>query len=202
MQKKTRIIYISTDAVFSSNQHKASEDDCPYPQSTYGKSKELGEFFLINSKVDFTIVRTTIVGLNFDSSKVGFVEWIINSAKRNEEISLFDDVLFNPIAIWDLAEQLEIILNSGSAYSRKILHIAGKESYSKYQFGMELLRKLSLPVAQVRKGSIKNMEDRAKRSADQSLDCGYYESLSRIKLPSLEETIETIRENLKHYEKY
>ena len=201
IQKETKIIYISTDAVFSSDTHMASEKDCPNPQSIYGKTKELGEFFLLNSEVDFSIVRTTIVGLNLDSSRVGFVEWIINSAKGNEEISLFDDVLFNPIAIWDLAEQLGCILNSGSAYSRKILHIAGKEPISKYQFGIELLRKLNLPVEQVRKGSIKDMPDRAKRSTDQSLNCSYYEYLAKIELPNLEKTIGAIKENLEHYEK-
>lgn len=199
---ETKIIYISTDAVFSSQLHMASEKDCPRPENVYGKSKELGEFFLLNSEVDYTIVRTTIVGLNFNPSKVGFVEWILNSAKKKEEINLFDDVLFSPITIWDLAEQLENILNSGSAYSRKTLHIAGKEPCTKYQFGMELLKRLDLPIEQVRKGSIKDMEGRAKRSTDQSLDCSYYQSLAKNKLPDLDTTTKTIKENLEHYEKY
>ena len=201
-KSRAKIIYISTDAVFSSQVSKATERDCPRPENIYGKSKELGEFFLLNSEADYTIVRTTIVGLNFNPSKVGFVEWIINSAVRNEEITLFDDVLFTPITIWDLAKELKNIISTGSDYSRKTLHIAGKETCTKYRFGVELLRKLNLPVQQVRKGSIKDMEERAKRSTDQTLNSGYYESVAKTRLPDLEKATETIKENLVHYEKY
>ena len=41
-----KIIYISTDAVFPSKLNLAKESDCVYPENVYGKSKELGEFFL------------------------------------------------------------------------------------------------------------------------------------------------------------
>lgn len=197
-----KIIYISTDAVFASETHMATEKDCPKPQSMYGKSKELGEFFLLNSEVDFTIIRTTIVGLNFDPSKAGFVEWIINSGKIKEEIGLFDDVLFSPISIWDLSEQIENIIESFSKYSRKILHIAGRDACTKYQFGISLLKNLNFPVEQVKRSSIKEMKGRAKRSTDQSLDCSFYQILSNTKLPDLEDTVKKITQNYRHYEKH
>ena len=69
-----KIIYISTDAVFSSRLHMAKEIDSPSPENIYGKSKELGEFFLLNSNRDYLILRTTIVGLNVYRDKKGFVE--------------------------------------------------------------------------------------------------------------------------------
>ena len=56
-----KIIYISTDAVFPSYIHMANEEHCVSPENVYGKSKELGEFFLdtsVNRK--YTIIRTTI----------------------------------------------------------------------------------------------------------------------------------------------
>ena len=63
------IIYISTDAVFPSSLHMAKHTDCTQPESVYGKSKELAEFFLLNSDRKYTIIRTTIVGLNENKSK-------------------------------------------------------------------------------------------------------------------------------------
>ena len=45
----TRIIYISTDAVFLIFSHLSKESDLTCVSNVYGKSKELGEFFLINS---------------------------------------------------------------------------------------------------------------------------------------------------------
>ena len=70
-----KIMYVSTDAVFSSSLHMAKEIDCSSPENVYGKSKELGEFFLLNSNRDYLILRTTIVGLNAYRDKEGFVEW-------------------------------------------------------------------------------------------------------------------------------
>lgn len=189
-----KIIYISTDAVFPSKLHLAQEKDCVDPENVYGKSKELGEFFLLNSNRKFTVVRTTIVGLNENPSRQGFVEWIINSVVEKQKIGLFDDVLFTPIAIWDFAKELEFLMRTDSI-SSEILHIAGSEVISKYDFGIALLAKLGLDKDAVNKTSISSMPDRAKRCADQSLDCTLYQEKYQRNLPNLEETVETIKNN-------
>ena len=41
-----------------------NEYDSVNPKNIYAKSKELSEFFLLNSKRNFLIIRTTIVGLS------------------------------------------------------------------------------------------------------------------------------------------
>ncbi len=189
-----KIIYISTDAVFSSSLHMAKEKDCVCPENVYGKSKELGEFFLLNSDRDYLIVRTTIVGLNENKNKSGFVEWILNSSKGGEKINLFDDVLFNPISIWELTEELGYLI-SNNLISSEVIHIAGNQLCTKYEFGKILLEELKLPIEKVERGSINSFKDRAKRAADQSIDCTYYENKYNRKLPSLIETITSIKNN-------
>jgi dTDP-4-dehydrorhamnose reductase len=187
-----KIIYISTDAVFSSGLHLAKEKDCVFPENVYGKSKELGEFFLLNSDRDYSIVRTTIVGLNENKNKSGFVEWIINSAKKGEQINLFDDVLFNPISIWELTEELDYLI-SNNLISSEVIHIAGNQICTKYEFGKLLLDELKLPFQKVERGTIMTYKNRAKRATDQSLDCTYYQNKYKRKLPSLIETVTTIK---------
>ena len=187
-----KIIYISTDAVFPSSLHLANEKDCTYPENVYGKSKELGEFFLLNSDRDYAIVRTTIVGLNENKNKTGFVEWIINSSRNNEYISLFDDVVFNPISIWDLASEIKYLISNDKILS-EILHIAGNDFCTKYEFGKQLLEELKLPTKKVFKGSIKAFKDRVKRCSDQSMNCEYYQDTYKRRLPSLLKTIESIK---------
>lgn len=187
-----KIIYISTDAVFPSRLHMAKETDCPSPESIYGKSKELGEFFLLNSERNFTIVRTTIVGFNNYRNSQGFLEWIINSVHSNEEISLFDDVLFTPITIWDLIKEIDFILDKG-LYEEKVLHIAGGEACTKYAFGIAMLEALSLSTDSIKKGYISSFEDRAKRSNDQTLSTDFYQKKFLRELPSLTKTIESIK---------
>ena len=193
--KEVKIIYISTDAVFPSSLHLANETDCVYPENVYGKSKELGEFFLKTSKDrEYTIIRTTIVGLNINKNKSGFVEWIINSAKNNENLGLFSDVLFTPISIWGLTKEIEFLIKTNNINSETI-HIGG-ELCTKYKFGEELLKELNISRRRLVKSSILSFKDRAKRSTDQSLDSSFYEKKYMRTLPSLAQTINTIK---KHY---
>lgn len=190
--EEVKIIYISSDAVFPSKTHLAKETDCVFPESVYGKSKELGEFFLQTSNRNYLIVRTTIVGLNLNKKKSGFVEWIINSSKKKESINLFDDVVFNPISIWDLVNELLFLINNDEI-SREILHISGSSFCTKYEFGIALLKELDITTGNVVKGSIKELVSRAKRSTDQSMDCSYYQNKHSRTLPSLKDTVQQIK---------
>lgn len=197
--ENVKIIYISTDAVFPSKLHLAKESDAVFPENVYGKSKELGEFFLINSDREYLIIRTTIVGLNENKNKSGFVEWIINSLKNNESIGLFSDVIFTPISIWDLASELKYLINT-DAISAEILHIAGAEICTKFEFGMALAEALELNTGGIQKSEISAFKERAKRCSDQSFDCTYYQEKYNRKLPDLKETILSIKKQ--YHEEY
>jgi dTDP-4-dehydrorhamnose reductase len=191
-----KIIYISTDAVFSSSLHLAKELDCVSPENVYGKSKELGEFFLKTSiDRNYTIIRTTIFGLNLNTNKTGFAEWIINTAKERKELGLFTDVLFSPISIWDLANEIEFLIKTDNINSES-LHIAGAIC-TKFEFGYKLLDKLNISTKTLSKSLISSYKDRAKRSNDQSLDSSYYSEKYQRELVSLDQTILKLKE---HYE--
>ena len=191
-EKHVKIIYISTDAVFPSSLHLAKETNCVFPENVYGKSKELGEFFL-NTSIDrnYTIIRTTIVGLNINKQKSGFVEWIINTAKENQELGLFTDVLFTPISIWSLANEIRFLIESNNINS-EILHIGG-ELCTKYEFGRKLLESLNISTDKLKKSSILSFKDRAKRCIDQSLDSSFYQKKYNRVLPNLNNTINTLK---------
>lgn len=200
-KEDVKLIYISTDAVFPSKIHLAKELDCVFPENIYGKSKELGEFFILSSHRNCLIVRTTIVGMNMFRDKSSFVEWIINSNKNDEEITLFDDVLFTPISIWDFIEEIKFII-SLKEYSLKIVHVAGNEICTKYKFGKLLLEEFSLKSNKVKKGSINVFADRDKRSNDQTLDCSYYQEKFNRKLPTLSDTIKSIKKKYDNEKRY
>lgn len=192
--ENVKLIYISTDAVFPSKLHMAKEVDAVCPENVYGKSKELGEFFLRSSNRKYSIVRTTIVGLNENKNKSGFVEWIINSAQKKSPIDLFSDVLFNPISIWDLSKEL-LYLIENDKLSCETLHITGTSACTKYDFGIALLKELGISNLNIREGSINKLADRAKRCNDQTMDNSFYEMKYGRVLPDLKKTILTIKKN-------
>ena len=193
-KKNVKIIYISTDAVFSNKISMAKENDLTNPESIYGKSKELGEQYLINSNRKFIIIRTTIVGLNKFKNPEGFVDWIIKSSINKEKIKLFQDVIFNPISVWDLTKEILFLIKK-SDFTNKIFHISGDQLITKYKFGIKLLKELNLPSDKIKKGKIINFEMRAKRSNDQSLDCSLYKNLYNRKLPKIDLTMINIKKN-------
>tara|TARA_B110000003_G_scaffold247928_1_gene259294 strand:+ start:12672 stop:13556 length:885 start_codon:yes stop_codon:yes gene_type:complete len=190
--QSVKFIYISTDAVFPSSLNYANENDSISPENIYGKSKELGEFFIKRAlNRSYTIIRTTIVGVNEFSNKTSFVEWILNSVNANKKIGLFSDVLFSPISIWNLSFQINYLIDSKNINS-ETLHISG-EACSKYKFGLELLKAFNIDSSKVKKSSILNFKKRAKRSQDQSLNSNLYKRKYKMDLPNLSTTISEIK---------
>lgn len=184
-----KLIFISTDAVFPYQTHLATENSPTGAENIYGRSKEYGESFIKNSAGNSYIVRTTIVGKNINTHKQGFVEWIIKSIRKGNYIKLFNDVFFTPISIWHLANELEWVITNDVP---KILHISGSEIMTKYEFGHRLCQELGLDTSLIKIGSIDNVQFRAKRAKDQTLDSSFYMSISKHNLPNLEETIEIL----------
>ncbi len=185
----SRLIFISSDAVFPDGIHLASEKEQTSPKNVYGESKEAGENYIKEVSGAHLVIRTTIVGKNINPSKRGFVEWIVNSVKDGKEITLFDDVLFTPITIWHLANELEWILGSDIS---GIVHIVGEEPISKYDFGRKICEGLWLDTSLIKKGSIDGVHFNAKRSKDQTMDSGYYQQISNQVLPNMDQTILSI----------
>jgi len=190
----TKLIFISTDAVFPDGIHLASEKEHTSPKNVYGESKEAGEKYIKDSSGDHIAIRTTIVGKNINPSYQGFVEWIVNSIKDGKEITLFDDALFTPITTWHLANELEWIMENNIS---GIIHVVGKEPISKYDFGRKICEGLGLDTTMIKKGRIDDVNFLAKRSKDQTMDSGYYQSISNRPLPSVDETVDII---VKHFQ--
>ena len=191
-----KLIFISSDAVFPDGLHLASEKDGTAPENVYGKTKETGEKYITNFGMFHVAVRTTIIGKNINPSYQGFVEWIVNSVKNGKDITLFNDTLFTPITTWHLADELEWVINNKTL---GIIHIAGNEVVSKYEFGKKVCAGLGLDTNLIHRGSIDNIDFRAKRSKDQTMDSGYYQGLSHRTLPSLADTMELIIQHFKEF---
>jgi dTDP-4-dehydrorhamnose reductase len=193
---EAKLIYISSDAVFPDGIHMATEKDHTSPQNVYGKTKETGERYIKEISGDHIAIRTTIVGKNINSSYQGFVEWIVTSVKNGKEITLFDDVLFTPISTWHFKSELEWIMANDIS---GIVHVVGGEAISKYDFGRKICLGLGLGTSLIHKGSIYNTNFNAKRSIDQTMDSGYFRSISNRTSHSMRDTVDIIA---KHFQEF
>ena len=185
---KAKIIFISSEAVFPLNTEDATEETSTGAVTVYGKSKELGEKYIEKYSCG-TVIRTTIVGRNVNNPGKSLAEWIVSSLKNNQPITLFDDVWFTPISIWQLGDALEWVVENQTP---SILHIGGAQKVTKYQFGFELAKALDLPTSLIKKGKLLEAGFIASRSNKTSLNSKLYEQLSGNKLPSFSEIIESV----------
>ena len=105
-----------------------SEKDIPNPVNIYGKSKLIGENYITKNIKKHCIIRTTPVLINLNPSKEKFVEWIVNSLKNNKKIDLFKDVIFSPISVLRLVDEIEWIIENNIS---GLWHIVGNTQLNK-----------------------------------------------------------------------
>ncbi len=99
-----KMVYISTDYVFSGEGDKPWEVDDPVrPLNTYGRSKLAGEMVVQSFLEKYFIVRTSwVVGQHGNN----FVKTMLKLAETHKELSVVDDQIGSPTFTMDLAPLL------------------------------------------------------------------------------------------------
>jgi len=129
---RTRLIYLSTDYVFDGKTGQYRDTDTPNPTTNYGKTKFLAEQALLNSDIDFKILRTAAV-----MGKGGiFFDWLIHKLTCEKSVSMYDNVFFSPTPLTFLTEMVATILENYNPVSQKILHVVGEKRFNRYQFAL------------------------------------------------------------------
>jgi dTDP-4-dehydrorhamnose reductase len=187
---KTRYLFVSSDAVFGDSDIERFETSPANPSTIYGKTKLKAEQSIKQLSSNYIILRTTIVG--FSPRRTSLTDWIINNVKSNENLSLFDDVYFNPISIFDLSLEIEYLIENFEKNSNQILHVSGSEKVTKYQFGELLVEKLQMPTANISKSSLRDFKLKGNRVYNQFLEVENYQKKTSRPLPNLAQTVNTL----------
>ncbi len=183
------LIHISTDQVYDSPGY-SMEDDIQL-KNTYALSKYAGE--LAASKVPSTIFRTNFFGKSSIASRLSISDWILDSLRKNIPITVFDDVIFNPLALDTLTAMLIL------AIERRIdgvFNLGSRGAISKADFAFTLAKVYGLSSASLSCGSIQNADLFAFRPRDMSMDCTRFELAFDVKLPTILEEISHLNRNL------
>lgn len=134
-QIKAKVLHFSTDYVFSGEKRSPYlEEDVPSPSTVYGKSKLLGEEFLLSEAKDSCIIRTSWL---FGFRGKNFVKTMVDQLQKKEEVQVVFDQTGRPTFCDDLAEAaLSLLPYSG------IFHFANDKILSWYDFTKLILDKL------------------------------------------------------------
>ena len=130
-ETKSRVIFISTDFVFDGINGPYKEGDIPNPVNYYGSSKLAAEKAIMESGVDWTIVRTIlVVGKTEKDQRQNILSWVKEKLEKKENIKVVDDQVRTPTFVDDLAEGILLVIEKNA---KGIFHLAGKDTLTPYQ---------------------------------------------------------------------
>ncbi|NJE09267.1 dTDP-4-dehydrorhamnose reductase [Thermococcus sp. M39] len=161
-------VYISTDYVFDGTKGEPyTEEDAPNPLNVYGLSKYAGEIFTRNYSRKYYIIRVaSLYGKAGASGKGGnFVEWVIEKAKRGEELKIVDDQFMSPTYTKDVARTLKKFLELKPEFG--VYHMANEGYCSWYEFTRVIFEILGwdVEVKPIKSSELKRLAKRPQFSA-------------------------------------
>ncbi len=179
---KCKLIHISTDFVYGDTYlSPINELTKTSPKSVYAKSKLDGERYIINSKIDSVIIRTSWLYSKFGNN---FVKTILQLSKNKETISVVNDQYGTPTYTKDLVEIcLEFIkTNKENINGQEIYNYSNEGSCSWYEFACEIIN-LSKLISLIVPISSKEFCTLAKRPAYSVLDKDKIKKKLSIEIP-------------------
>lgn len=159
-------VYVSTDYVFDGEQGMKKESDAPNPIGNYGKSKLEGEKAVKDTASEWCIARiSTPYGVH--PTKKTFPIWVLDNLKNKKEINVVTDQFTSPTYVPNLSSMLMEITKKKI---QGILHVSGSDRISRYDMAELVAQKMNLDNSMLKKISVDEIQWKAKRPKDSSLD--------------------------------
>lgn len=141
----SRLIHVSSDAVFSGERVHYDEHCLPDPVTPYGAAKAAAETGVLTLYPQAVVARTSLIIGHGRSVH----ERVVHELAAGSEGSLFTDDVRCPVHVEDLAAALLELAASDAAGVR---HLAGADAVSRHELGTLIARRDGLDVSQLRTG--------------------------------------------------
>ena len=198
----SKLIHISTDAVFSGSKKFYVEEDKPNPISVYGKTKLESEKII--SKVnDSVILRPSVLFgwipfeyvKTIDESRktMNFGLWVIDQLYKNNKMSIVNDQINTPTLADNLAENIiEIIKKDLTG----IFHLSGLSCISRLDFSKKIAKTLGYSDNLISSISSEKLKQFAPRSLESCLNCDKIVQYG-VNLLNIDQSIEKMYNQIK-----
>ena len=169
----SKLVYISTDAVFQGELNKKyNELDQPNPINYYGKTKLQAEQIILNASPKNVIIRSAVIYGWHKKSR--FTNWIIQTLKEKRMVDPFTDQYNTPTLVDDLAKSLLSIFEKNIS---GIFHATGNSCVNRYEFALVLANTFGLDTKLIKPVTSKEKKQDAPRPISTCLDSTKLEKL-------------------------
>ena len=201
---RAKLVFVSTEYVFSGERGYYREDDTPSPTTHYGRTKWQAEQEVAKLAARWNILRTSIVYGWTAPGQRNFVPWLIESLQSGHPYQGSTDVYRTPIFVGHLTDGIAALVEGDYP---GIHHVAGSDWVSMYDFAtaianaFDLDRKLVVPVeaaSESLSGAVGQDASGAVRSLDAlGLDCTKTMATLGLDHPGLAEGIAAMQASAK-----
>lgn len=163
-KRGVKFVYISTDHL-AADKNLSNEEEVALPVNVYAKTKLEGEFEALRADPEALVLRTNFFtwGNNYRKS---FLDHIVDNCRSKNEITLFDDVKFNPLTAEVL---LKVITKLMEVNAAGVFNVTGNENLTKYEFGLMVADVFGLDKKFIKQGKLQNKTHLVKRPFNLSL---------------------------------
>lgn len=182
-----KLIFISSDHLFSGKKKFYSETSKVFPLNYYAKTKVQSENIIKKNLINYLIIRTNFFGSPRENFKKNFVKFIVDKLRKNKKIKLFNDVFYTPVSKAFLIRSLGSLIEKNQT---GIFNISSNERVSKYKFGLMVARIYNLKEKLIEPIKISNTK-LVKRPRDMSLSNKKIKKY-KIKVTSLKNQIKSL----------
>ncbi len=183
------LTYVSTDYVFDGEKGLYREDDEPNPISYYGYTKLEGEKYVRVSSRGWCIARASVI-YGWGGTKKNFATWLIDSLSKGVQVKVLTDQHVSPTLNTNLANML---LEISGRRLTGVLHTAGASRIGRYEFAVQLARVFDYDLKLIQQAKTGDMNWKAKRPKDSSLDVSRSATLLNSKPLEIQEALRAMK---------
>ena len=181
--KKTKLVHLSTDCVFSGERGDYNEQSQSDGISVYSKTKSLGE--LINNK-DITI-RTSYIGPNINDKSEELFDWFL---LHKQDARGYTKAFWNGVTTLELAKNIKKLIEIDFS---GVYHMIGRRKISKFDL-LSIIKKIWKKDIEIHKDNNVKI-DRSLVDSNKLLKSKEYDSM-------FFELYEYMNRNRSQYQKY
>ena len=177
--KGARLLFFSSDMVFSGDTGHYTERHAPSPQNFYGQTKLRAEKIVLEASQRNLIVRLNSVVGAARGWGASFTERILEDIDKQGSVELFADQFRSPIHVRSVVAAVALLAEREIS---GILHLGGPQRLSRAELGRALCRAAKIPEEKIKENSYLSHPQAALLPCDTSYGIGRREK----EMPELE----------------
>jgi dTDP-4-dehydrorhamnose reductase len=143
-QRDTRLVFVSSEQVFSGNALIYRPGDATNPINVYGRHKAQAERLVQSLHPNAVAARLPLL-YSFDNADGGFAPAMLQAFEKRKFVQAFTDEVRPPAHVDDVANALvKSIAVSTTTPPMTIVHLGGPEALTRYEMAVQLARQYAV----------------------------------------------------------